>query len=218
MKYEYSKPSLEIINWPVTKEDIGRIHDFFRNRFSIQNVEMSLTTTNGITRIYDNYDEFLKDLEKIIKDSEKIEKVNISHSYREDISSNKSKHVWIDINFRHNKATFYIICGDEDGSYKDWFLGTYDEMLRFADIFSIKDSIHSKIFLKNYPSVVFDYKGDIREKLEDTYQKYISLQRQQKKNRSPKVIFKKIFYNKWAVGIGTVVISGIILSLLGIRN
>lgn len=167
MKYEYARPTIQIKNWLVNVKDIEKINSLFKERFSILNVPISIETTSGNNRKYDSYAEMLLDLEKIVSDRESIEKIIISYRSSDNQNYNHFKQMWVNLSFgKYGGASFNIIAGDTDGSFKDWVSGTYEEMNKLSKIFEIQDiSIIEKIKKNFSTTIVFDYDGSINESI-----------------------------------------------------
>ena len=173
MKFDYQKPHIEIKNWLVSQKDIERLIRFFKERFSIVDVPISLGTRDGNNRSYDTYEEMVIDLPKLAADNEIVEEIEIS--YRDIAKDNyhNFKQSWIRIKFgEYGNALFWVIAGDTDGSYKDWVTGTYEEMHKLKDLFEVKDKrVIEKIEEKFETAIVFDPDESISESIESEIEK-----------------------------------------------
>src|SRR5260221_12180184 len=100
MKNQYTRPTINFDNWIVTTENIKRIYDFFLQRFSVKQIEITLETEEGNNRVFENFDEFTSEIPIIEKNKEVIKKIQIIHRVN-DIKdfSNTYKQMCITIQF-----------------------------------------------------------------------------------------------------------------------
>lgn len=226
MKYTYDRPVIEIKNWLVSQKDIERIINFFKERFIITNVPISLRTESGNNRTYDTYEEMLFDLPKLATDHEIVQRIEISYGVRDNENYHKFKQSWIVIEFgKYAKVNWFLIGGDTDSSFKDWIIATYEEMNRLKNIFEIKDvDLVKKVETRFQSTIVFDPNESIKESIkaelsrENTVEPtpIISILSGSKSNLLSKVTNNQTF----AVVIGglvLIIITYIIFKLFGIN-
>lgn len=168
MKYNYQRTPIDITNWLVNQKDIERIVKFFRLRFSVTEVPISLETKSGNNRTYETYEELVIDLPKLNQDKEIVTKIQIMYRSQGEKNYHHFKQSWISIEFKRGYVTnFFLIAGDTDGSYKDWVEGTYSEINKLKNIFEISDSKKINIIKGRYNSgIVFDPDESIKESIE----------------------------------------------------
>ncbi len=209
MKHKYKKPTIEIKNWFVSSDHIKRLHEFFTKRFPESDIEISLETESGHTRIYETLDEYYEDLPKLIADSEVVSTIQISE--RESGAMHHYKQAWIDIGFgKYSGAAMHVIGGDTDETNKDWVEGTYTEALKLKDIFEVNDKNVLKYFGVDRSQVVFDPEGtkyndakNSREQKEDKPQQVEVVNNQLTWYQKP--------FGQIVIGLIIAVVAGIIL-------
>lgn len=102
MKYHYSKPIVKINNWLVNKNDILRIIHFFRDRFPDEKeIAIELITESGNNCTFENEEELIEHLPKILSDKEIVTNINIAMADH-DVDSSKFKYIQFDIDFKYN--------------------------------------------------------------------------------------------------------------------
>lgn len=165
MKNDYKKPTIEINHWIVSSDDIEKLYNFFVKRFPKSNIEITLETKEGHTRICETFDEYSKEVPMIMSNHEVISKIKLGE--RDEVfGKHMYKQIWIDINFgEYSSASIHIIGGDIDGTYKDWIEGSYAELNKLKESFEITDEKISKILNHNYNKIIFDPDGEIHKKI-----------------------------------------------------
>ena len=193
---KYTRPSLIIKHWCVTKEDLYKLYTFFIRRFTSDNIPIELETASGNNKVYKNFNELSEDISKLLIDKEIIKKIEISHRISDPKNWSKNKQIWIDIDFSFQSVGFHIIAEDTDGTYKDWVDGAYEEMCRIFSSFQYNSEFvkimneHYKIRRYADSVIVFDYNGEIRKRIEDK----IRLKEREISKLAPK---KEPWYKQW---------------------
>jgi hypothetical protein len=214
MKYEYKRPTVKINHWFVTKDNIERLHEFFKERFKSDEVSIKLETVSGNNRIYDSFHEFEEDIPKLESDSEIVSEILILDSDRS-LEDDSFKQSWIKIHFKpYCEASFHLIGGDNDNSFKDWIEGTYVEINKFKELFEVDDQKIVNTLDKRNTSIVFDPDGKIRGEIEASLKLVNS-----KEDINPQkfeVVNNHLFWyqkplGQIAIGVIIAVIAGIIL-------
>ncbi len=210
MKNQYTRPTINFDNWIVTTENIKRIYDFFLQRFSVKQIEITLETEEGNNRVFENFDEFTSEIPIIEKNKEVIKKIQIIHRVN-DIKdfSNTYKQMCITIQFHpYSEASFNIIAGDKDKSNRDWVAGTYEQIQKIKESLMIDDPRIISILKSRFQLVLFDPSG----KIENSIKEEIKSKGNKVVATPPrKNIFVRMINNLWVIGIGTLIIGTLVL-------
>lgn len=150
MANEYKKPRLILDNWEVTGKDLRIIYNFFWKHFKKSEIEIHLETLGSESGIYNDFEEFKREIEKIIKKEIHITSILFSagHTLRDGIE--KRKYVWIEIRFDANDAEFYLYAKDKDGSLEFWADRTYKELEKLVSLFENKRHKKQRVVLKYF--------------------------------------------------------------------
>lgn len=211
MRYQYKKPRINLNYWIVKSEDIKELYNFFSNRFPNSNIEINLETASGHNRTYENFEEYLKDIPKILADSEKITSISISE--RNTTKIHIYKQIWIQINFgEYCDASFHVISGDTDGSYKDWVEGSYAELNKLKRKFEITNKETIQILNKKYNKIIFDPNNEIYTQIKESIK---ANQRTTDKITPHKKWYQKGIFTKFLLPIVIALFAGYILYLFG---
>lgn len=168
MKHSYNRPTVEINNWLVSKEDIKRIYDFICERLGLKNIEIELETEPGNNRTYQDYPELEKDLPSLEVNKEIVSKIMLLERVVDKNDNLNFKQIWLEATFQpYAGARFYVLAGDRDGKYKDWVAGTYEQMGKLGESFEVRDKEVIAILKKQYKSVVFDPNKKITDAIKE---------------------------------------------------
>ncbi len=126
MPQSYTGPVLRLRSWAVTRRDLERVYEFLRKLFAGKDIQISLETSSREDKVYQNFQDFAEGMEVILSLAEEVYKIILS---RNEITSDFRRHVWVEIEFPFNLASFHIFAeGDERDSLRKWVQDSYDRM------------------------------------------------------------------------------------------
>jgi hypothetical protein len=174
MKFKYSRPSVNIRAWLVSKEQLKKVYDFFSRKYNSEGIDFTLETKSGNNRVYDSFAEFENDLDEIKSLKEEVRNISIGGG---DSDNTGRTHSWLAINFNDSSAIFFILGEDnKSGKRKNWIDGTYEEIKRIAHSFEIESDIKD-LFIKEYgkpesyrimgSNIIEDFWGEKKERLKE---------------------------------------------------
>ncbi len=176
MSQSYSGPILRLDFWMVTKRDLEKIKEFLEEAFGSEKVEISVETSSLKSKVYTNFKEFCDDAETMLSLDEEIQKISIGRSDAEE--GFFRRHIWIEIEFVFNLASFHIFAEEEKGfGLKEWVQDTYDKMQVMVKSFETPVELREPLrrdFLPDFPQrrridehglIILDYDGNITARL-----------------------------------------------------
>lgn len=114
-------------------------------------IEMILETKAGNNKLYQTFEEFEEDIDVVLSLKDQVQKILMIAS---EVGPEKSRLIWISIEFIFNMARFNIFASDDDGSLREWTDSSYQEMQRLFELFRPSPAFQELIkrdFYEVYP-------------------------------------------------------------------
>ena len=213
----YTK-KIELKYWCVSLEDIKKISNIISQRMKTDQ-RFSAGFESGLTIETTNINEFLIALELKTGEKEILEEIKI-YSSKSNQTLKKRKTILLKFDFKYslNWSSCNVITEDEDGSLKDWALGTYEEIGSLTKSLEIDNKYKNYYEKRAKDKLLFDPYNKLKEEImneekKDNENKVInhSDNNIEKTDKNHKSYFKNLSFEK-----ATKIISAIIIALLSL--
>ena len=220
MSNKYNKTIKIKDYWCVSLEDIKSIVDVFSSRMkSPMRQDLNAIFESGHGLETNDLSEFINGLSKRYNEKDILNKIEIYFSSFNKNKTEVDKILMLSFNFQYSGySNINIIAYDDDNSYKDWVLGSLDEIERKINTLEIEDKYKKDYEKYSKDKLIFDPDGKIKKEIIKDAQVHLSIVGTVEKNKIL-IINKKLWYEKpigqIVIGLFILIVGTVILKIVG---